>query len=222
MSGNSQLTGEEYIAILLNRDFSFVAYIDSAVFWLLVLGALAVLLLRVAGGYFSIGAWRDLEIDEAQFGLGEQKLTLRPNETDRQIAYKIWVELSTRKIGLPVDFDNDVIAEVYDSWYDFFGVTRELIKEVPVSKFRRKDTQKVIRLSIDVLNAGIRPHLTKWQARFRSWYQRALDQDEYLEKSPQDVQKNFPEYDSLCDDLEVVNRRLIRYREKMHQLVTGR
>ena len=134
---------------------------------------------------------------------------------------KVWVELSTRKIGLPIDFEDDVIAEIYDSWYNFFAVTRELIKDVPVSKFRRKDTEKIIKLSIDVLNTGIRPHLTKWQARFRRWYQRSLEQDEYAEVPPQDIQKNFPDYEELRTDLEQVNQRLMRYREKMYELVTN-
>ncbi|WP_208529061.1 hypothetical protein [Pseudomonas aeruginosa] len=74
----------------------------------------------------------DYEIDEAELGIGEQKIKLRPNIVDKQIAYKVWVELSTRKIGLPIDLDNDVISEVYDSWFSFFSVTRELIKDVPV------------------------------------------------------------------------------------------
>lgn len=221
MPSKNQLTGDEYVAIVLDKDFSFFAYFDSLFFWVFVAAIVAFVALRVAGGYFNFGLWRRFEIDEAQFGLGDQKLILRPNETDRQIAYKIWVELSTRKMGLPIDFDDDVIADIYDSWYNFFSVTRELIKDVPVSKFRRKDTEKIIRLSIDVLNTGIRPHLTKWQARFRRWYERSLDQDDYAETPPQDIQKNFPNYEELRADLETVNQRLIRYREKMYELVTN-
>lgn len=218
---NYQLTGDEYLAIVLDRDFSFFAYFNSIFFWIFVAAIIAVIFLQVAGGYFNFGRWRRFEIDQAQFGLGEQKVTLRPNETDRQIAYKIWVELSTRKIGLPIDFDDDVIAEIYDSWYNFFAVTRELIKDVPVSKFRRKDTEKIIILSIEVLNTGIRPHLTKWQARFRRWYERSLAQDKNAELPPQDIQKDFPHYEELTADLETVNQRLIRYREKMYELVTN-
>ena len=104
---------------------------------------------------------------------------------------------------------------------NFFSVTRELIKDVPVSKFRRQDTEKIIKLSIEVLNTGIRPHLTKWQARFRRWYERSLEQDEYLDLPPQDIQKSFPHYEELKADLETVNQRLIRYREKMYELVTN-
>ena len=217
-----QPIGGDLISIILGRDFSFSAYFDSIVILFLIIFIASVIIYKILGGYFNIGIWKSFEIDQAQFGLGGQKLTLRPNQTDRQIAYKIWVELSTRKIGLPIDLDDDVISEIYDSWYAFFSVTRELIKDVPVSKFRRKDTEKIIKLSIDVLNTGIRPHLTKWQARFRRWYERAINQEDYLEISPQDIQKKFTQYDELRTDLKEVNERLIRYREKMYELVTNR
>ena len=144
-----------------------------------------------------LGAWKRFEIDQAKLGLGSQTIVLRPNATDRQIAYRLWVELSTRKLGLPIDLDEDVIVELYNSWYTFFAVTRELIKDVPASKLRRQDTQQIIYLSIEVLNVGLRPHLTKWQARFRHWYSDAIAQGGGSGKSPQDVQRTFPEYLAL-------------------------
>ncbi len=142
-----------------------------------------------------------------------------PNETDRQIAYKIWVELSTRKIGLEIDLEHDVVAEVYDSWHTFFGVTRELIKDVPVRKFRRPTTEKIIEMSIEVLNEGLRPHLTKWQARFRRWYERQSNQEDFALKTPQEIQQEFPAFKELSEDLLTVNKKLKAYRTKMRQLI---
>ena len=183
---------------------------------------ICVVLLAILVGWRFWSSWRfsDFEIDSAELGLGNQKISFKPNNTDRQIAYSIWVELSTRKIGLPIDIDDDVISEVYDSWYSFFGVTRELIKSIPVSKVRNDSTGKIIRLSIEVLNEGLRPHLTTWQARYRRWYEHQI-QDQ-LDKSPQEIQQGFPEYDALCKDLLIINNRLIKYREKMHELVIGK
>lgn len=85
---------------------------------------------------------KTFEIDEAEIGIGNQKIKIRPNVQDAQIAYKLWVELSTRKIGLLIDFDNDVIVEIYNSWYQFFELTRELIKEIPISKVRGNESYK--------------------------------------------------------------------------------
>lgn len=162
------------------------------------------------------GRIRDFEIDEATLGVGSHRLKLTPNDTDRQIAFALWVELSTRKLGLPIDPENDVIHEIYSSWYSFFGVARELIKEVPVHKLRRRDTMEVIDLSLRVLNDGIRPHLTKWQARYRHWYDRAAR--ESANTPPQELQKSFPQADELAAELLEINRQLIEFRKSMRAL----
>src|SRR5437762_14135670 len=59
------------------------------------------------------------ELDETEVGIGAGKLKLKANYDDLQVAFKFWTELSTRKIGLPFDEENDVVVEVYDSWYEF-------------------------------------------------------------------------------------------------------
>lgn len=165
--------------------------------------------------------FRKFEVDQAEIGIGSTKFKLTPNEVDREIAYKIWVELSTRKIGLEIDLEHDVIFEVYDSWHAFFSVTRELIKDVPVSKFRRKGTQEIIKMSIGVLNDGLRPHLTRWQARFRRWYEQKATHTDFGDHSPQDIQAQFPKYDELRKDLMEVNQRLMAYRKRMFELITS-
>lgn len=165
---------------------------------------------------------REFEIDQAELGLGDQKLILRPNYLDRTVAYRIWVELSTRKIGLPIDVDHDVLVEVYDSWFSFFQITRELIKDIPVSKIREPSTEKIIQLSIDLLNNGLRPHLTKWQARFRRWYDARLIAADHGDLHPQEIQAKFPAYDEMTKDLLEVNAKLIHYRERMRELIVAR
>ncbi len=164
--------------------------------------------------------WNSFQIDKADFGLGTGTISFKPNLRDQQIAYAIWVELSTRKIGLPIDLEHDVISEIYDSWYNFFSVTRELIKDIPVSKVKHDSTKKIIKLSIDVLNQGLRPHLTSWQARFRHWYEHALkNAGDAID--PQSIQAQYPKFKELKADLLAVNLRLIAYREKMGELVLG-
>ena len=190
---------------------------------ILVLVGIGIVIAYIAARLFGFfGYRRSFEIEEAEIGLGDQKITLRPNDTDRQIAYRIWVELSTRKVGIPIDLDDDVIVEIYDSWYAFFGITRELIKDVPVSKFRRPDTEKIIRLSMEVLNLGVRPHLTKWQARFRRWYEYAMQDSKNRAAAPQEVQTEFPKFEELKADMLLVNTALINYRAKLYTIVSGK
>jgi hypothetical protein len=207
------------IELTLDDSLNFQFHADSIVVGGLGLLIAAILVSRLFG--MPRRFWKTFEINEAEFGLGDQKIKLSPNVTDQQIAYKIWVELSTRKIGIPIDTANDVISEIYDSWFNFFSVTRELIKDVPVQKFRRKDTEQIVRLSIEVLNQGIRPHLTQWQARFRRWYENQLKQDANADVHPQDIQKKFPQFPELERDLLVVNQRLINYRQMMYEIIKG-
>lgn len=208
---------EDRLRVVVADDFGLTIHVDPLV-WIAIgiVAALIVILYRIARHQLLD---REFELDGAEFGLGNQKVTFRPNDLDRQIAYRIWVEISTRKIGLPIDLEHDVIEEIYDSWYAFFGVTRELVKDVPASKVRRPSTQKIINLSIDVLNEGLRPHLTTWQARFRRWYERELSSDPNATLHPQDVQRKFPDYDELVADLKRVNGQLIAYRKKLNDLV---
>jgi hypothetical protein len=214
----AETENENLVRLVLDGNFGFTFELAPYVTFSLIALVLVLLIVKAASRF---GSFRTFEIDEAEFGIGNQKLRLKPNITDKQIAYKIWVELSTRKIGIPIDLENDVIYEIYTSWYNFFSVTRDLIKDVPVSRFQRKDTEKIIRISIDVLNIGLRPHLTKWQARYRKWYENQLKKEENSDLSPQEIQKRYPHLMELEKDLLEVNSRLIGYREKMYELISG-
>lgn len=166
--------------------------------------------------------FRDFELDEAEFGIGDQKIKLRPNYADRQLAYAIWVELSTRKVGLPIDLNEDVIVQVYDSWHDFFSTVRELIKGLPVARMNRDSTRKVVHLSIELLNEGLRPHLTRWQAKFRRWYDKQLSNTSFDDLPPQEIQSKYKEFSELEADLLSLNKKLMAYRRKMYELVIGK
>lgn len=217
MTSSSQMQSENLVELKIDNSLNFQFHADS-----LVVGGIGILIaIILLSRFFQVPMrfWKTFEIDETEFGLGDQKIKLRPNITDQQIAYKIWVELSTRKIGIPIDIENDVVSEVYNSWSSFFSVTRELIKDIPVQKFRRKDTEQIVRLSIEVLNQGIRPHLTQWQARFRRWYENQLKIEANAEVNPQDIQKKFPQFAELKRDILLVNQRLISYRKKMYEII---
>ena len=58
-----------------------------------------------------------ISVQEITLGIGSSSITVHYDNSDRALAYKLWVELNTRKIGLEFDQENDVIVEVYDSWY---------------------------------------------------------------------------------------------------------
>lgn len=161
----------------------------------------------------------DVEIQGGDIGIGNNIIRFKPNKKDKEIAYQLWVELSTRKLGIPLDMDNDVIYEVYNSWYEFFRITRESLKEFPVSKLENEVSTEIIDIAIGVLNEDLRKHLTKWQAKFRHWYDTEKNKKENENLSPQEIQKKFPEYDGLVKDLMGVNICLINYTNLLHDIV---
>jgi len=211
--------GTEIFVVALNDGVEFQLFLPD---WFLTGGIIAVVALGVwwfgrRGAIFG----KEFEINEAEIGIGKQKIKFRPKAEDRAIAYRMWVELSTRKIGLKINLEQDVISEVYDSWYRFFAIAREILKEIPAAKLKDKSTREIVRLSVELLNCGLRPHLTRWQAKFRSWQRRKEESGEFSDMTPQEMQRQFPDYDKLADELLAVNERLIVYRDKMYELATG-
>lgn len=121
---------------------------------------------------------RKVLITEAEIGLKDAKVKISCNAIVEEIAYKIWVELITRKIAIPVDKENDVIVEVYDSWNIAFHEIRKLLKEIPGKHL--DNASDLITITTAVLNDGLRPHLTKWQAKYRKWYDEEKSKQESL------------------------------------------
>lgn len=157
---------------------------------------------------------RSVTIDEINLGIGDSSVKLTYNKKDQEIAYKLWVELSTRKIGLVFDRENDVITEVYNSWYEFFQIARELLKDIPAT--RLPYSSDLIDLTEKVLNNGLRPHLTIWQAKYRKWHDKESHAN--AEDTPQELQKKYPHYDALVNDLIKTNRRMIEYKKLMKMI----
>lgn len=73
--------------------------------------------------------FRNVKVDEVKLGFQLPSVTIRVDRREQELAYALWVELGTRKAALPFDEEHDVIVEVYDSWYAFFGMARKLMRD---------------------------------------------------------------------------------------------
>lgn len=203
-------------ADILTISFEDGLLIISISYVLLVLAALVVFLLlfwqRITGHFKS-----DVELEIKLGGIG--KVAIKPNYQVKQIAHQAWVELNTRKAGLPIDKDNDVISDIYKSWYQLFGEIRTLTRDIPASKLTDPNTRKLVELLIDTLNDGLRPHLTKWRAKYEWWYEKAVTKSKDEELTPQDIQSKYPEYKELVDDMLKINKQLVQYTKQIKKLV---
>ena len=211
MSTRSETEGSLF-SLEISNDLGFSFTLSL---WIALLIAVAIGLFWLVRYVWHLrhAAWGEIE-----FSACGVKSKFYPDYTEKQIAYEIWVELSTRKIGLPIDLEDDVIIEVYDSWYRFFSISRELIRKIPAQKLNSKGTKFIVDVSLKILNQQLRMHLTKWQARYRKWHE---TQDLTNPRDPQDVQKDFPQYEHLTANMLMVNKSLIECRKEMYRLATG-
>lgn len=156
----------------------------------------------------------DMNISIANIG----NISIEKNKDISKIAHKAWVEIMTRKVGLLFEEDKDVIVEVYNSWYSLFGIIRDLLKEIEPRK-KDKDLEKLENILVKTLNYGLRPHLTKWQAKYRRWYNQEIEKDINNQLSPQEIQKKYKKYDELIADLKETNKQMVQFAEELKKLV---
>lgn len=161
---------------------------------------------------------KNYHINEVKLGIGSTTISFKPNYNDRKIAYTLWVEISTRKLGLPIDLDEDVIVELYNSWYAFFGTARESIKEFPITKLNNNNQKDIIEITTELLNDVLRPHLTKWQAKFRKWYSEELKKCSNENLTPQEIQSKYQYYDELTEDMLNINKNLEYYQNVLYSI----
>ncbi|MBI2815079.1 MAG: hypothetical protein HYX71_12440 [Opitutae bacterium] len=137
-----------------------------------------------------------------------------------RVAYQLWVEMTTRKLGLPIDLRHDLVADLYDSWYAFFKLARELVKTIPLHRDpASEEMRQLVKLSRAILNEGLRPHLEQWQARFRVWLAAGGNRALAPGLPPQEMQSQFPEWTALSRDLLAANQRLGGYLTSLEAMI---
>jgi hypothetical protein len=144
------------------------------------------------------------------------------NYQNIEIAHRIYIELITRKAALEIDKEKDVIIEIYNSWYTLFQITRDELKKIPgVLLLKNNTSESLVDLLSDILNKGLRPHLTEYQAKFRKWYNLELSKEENKIFSPQQIQSKYHEFDKLMTSMISVNSLLIEYSKQLKIIING-
>jgi hypothetical protein len=144
------------------------------------------------------------------FGLGS--VTYAISHQERIAAWQLYVQLKTRKAALPFDPQHDLIIEILDSLYELVDITRDLISNMPP---RHANGLGVSDLMLRVLNDGLRPFLTRWQANFRRWWDFAAQETSAHNDSPQTIQRRYPDFDRLTEELMDMNRQLDEYAQDL-------
>ncbi|HLG35302.1 MAG TPA: hypothetical protein VI757_10510 [Bacteroidia bacterium] len=157
-------------------------------------------------------------IDKNDNLVAKKKINIESNndETLDIFASRVYIELSTRKAGIPIDENNDVIEEIYNSWYKLFCIVRDEMKLLPATYFKNKYSYPAIQMAQEILNEILRPHLTEHQSKFRRWFDNAKRNSKNKKLAPQELQKQYPNYANLIQSMREVNKKLIDTSEKFY------
>ena len=157
---------------------------------------------------------RVITVDESNLGIGSNTMQITCTKRDRDIAYDLWVELSTRQIGDRFDADTDVLTDVFESWSEFASVARTTMSSIAALK--ASSSSQLIIMTEQMLNKSLRPQLAKWQTKYNKWYQDAAAENKAM--TPQELQKTYPEYDQLLSDVVKTNQHMINFKDLMKQI----
>lgn len=178
------------------------------------------LIIKFYGNRFSVNT--DIVPVKLKYSYGgaEIQYDIIRNYTNVEIAHRIYIELITRKAAIPIDEDHDVIVEVYNSWYTLFELTRSELKSISGRLLIENNTSnQLVVLLTDILNKGLRPHLTEYQAAFRKWYAEELEKKTSRGNSPQQIQKKYKDYKKLIISMKDVNLLLLKYQEQLSKII---
>jgi hypothetical protein len=148
--------------------------------------------------------------------LGIVQLGGELSDADRQCAWELYTELSTRvavtgKSNDPecTNFDGELFIESLDSLYNFFREARGIMRRFPVGRLSRNSQNHLGVMISRVMTDVLRPFLEKWQVEYRHWW-------EYQSNprlAPLERQTVYPRLQELLDDWTAV-RWLMRELQK--------
>jgi len=165
-----RLVGQLIAAAAIGAIVGFVVYTVSRVTGrnlYIILGALA-----AAAAFLVLQRyWRNVQLTQVTTTvpvLGQ--LTFTINNDARQVAWKLYIETTTRVSTQPLADEAGFIREALTSLYGLFATTRDVLKasrpSVPVSG---KPTVEY--LAVTMLNRELRPFLSEWHPRLRAYEQ---------------------------------------------------
>jgi hypothetical protein len=169
--------------------------------------------------------WGNWWADSVDVEFGSLNVSLKRTHEVVRVAHEAWAEIITRKAALPFDEDNDLVVDIYSSWYELFKELRALIRTIPAEQMlgksaRAQSARDLVRVLEAVLNAGLRPHLTLFQSRFRPWYEHKTKV--YSEDADgQSIQSQYPDYDVLLADMRQVNRLMVKFSQDLKRIAQG-
>lgn len=148
--------------------------------------------------------------------IGIVKLSAELSDEDRQCAWELYTELSTRVAvtGKPTDpdctnFDGELYIESLESLYAFFQEARRIMRRFPVGKLSITHKDHLGAMVSRAMANVLRPFLEKWQVDYRHWWEHQSNP----RLTPIERQSQYPRLKDLLADWSAV-RWLMRELQK--------
>lgn len=136
------------------------------------------------------------------FGIGGA--TFVANEAEQRAAWALYFEFSTRVSQRYFDRDNSRIRAAFNSLHKLFGITRDTLREAGPAVAHGKESLGP--LSIEILNQGLAPYLSRWHHR--------LEAHEHLippQMSPFQHERSWEHFETALNELEELQSALKVY-----------
>lgn len=157
--------------------------------------------------------------------LGIVKLGADLSDLDRQCAWELFSEISTRvsvtgKLSDSecTNFEGELFIESLDSLYKFFQEARQIMRKFPVGRIAIENKNHLGVLISRCMDNVLRPFLEKWHVDYRHWWEHISNP----RLSPFERQKEYPQLNDFkkewCD-LRLIMRALQKELIKVYSLV---
>lgn len=98
----------------------------------------------------------DFQLDKVKIGPSWASMEITFEESDRDAAWELYVEMLTRIVTQPMPSETGDEKTALDSVYKLFGITLEILRR------QGRDTVNFSKVAIPVLNQIVRPFTAKW------------------------------------------------------------
>lgn len=128
------------------------------------------------------------------------------NETQRDAAWEMYVELVTRVSAVELPEEEGILRESLTSLYKIFQLTREILRKYGPNVARPYKGSEMTfgRLAVFILNKILSPILTKWHPLLSDWEHQRKPNCSLVQH-----EKDWPKNNELRNEINRVRRELI-------------
>jgi hypothetical protein len=147
------------------------------------------------------------------FGIFKLETKWSPDPHQREAAWALWVELSTRVATQPVDLDEGMIREALTSLHELFDATRDVLRKCGPDAGASEGTVGLV--ALQVLNGAVRPFLSRWHPQLLAW-----EETRPKEISARAHERAWHEEAKCRGELEKLRQGLVTYAETLAALAS--